>query len=122
MLITERRIARQVTENVLCTPLEEEIFREAGLRTRFVGHPLVDDLAASARVREYRVTMSLFGTLDNLNANFASDPPLADLEVLSLLTTGETNWRGTRSSQSEGETEAAMRLRENRERYVGDRE
>ncbi len=74
----------------------------------FAIEPVID-LAASARVREYRVTMSLFGTLDNLNANFSSDPPLADLEVLSLLTTGETNWRGTRSSQSEGETEAAMR-------------
>jgi len=74
----------------------------------FAIEPVID-LAASARVREYRVTMSLFGTLDNLNANFSSDPPLADLEVLSLLTTGETSWRGTRSSQAEGETEAAMR-------------
>lgn len=74
----------------------------------FAIEPVID-LAASARVREYRVTMSLFGTLDNLNANFSSDPPLADLEVLSLLTTGETNWRGSQSSQSEGETEAAMR-------------
>jgi len=74
----------------------------------FAIEPVID-LAASARVREYRVTMSLFGTLDNLNANFSSDPPLADLEVLSLLTTGETSWRGTRSLQAEGETEAAMR-------------
>ena len=74
----------------------------------FAIEPVID-LAASARVREYRVTMSLFGTLDNLNANFSSDPPLADLEVLSLLTTGETSWRGNRSVQAEGETEAAMR-------------
>jgi len=74
----------------------------------FAIEPVID-LAASARVREYNVTMSLFGTLDSLNANFSSDPPLADLEVLSLLTTGETNWRGSQSSQSEGETEAAMR-------------
>jgi hypothetical protein len=74
----------------------------------FAIEPVID-LAASARVREYRVTMSLFGTLDNLNANFSSDPPLADLEVLSLLTTGETSWRGSRSIQAEGETEAAMR-------------
>ena len=74
----------------------------------FAIEPVID-LAASARVREYNVTMSLFGTLDSLNANFSSDPPLADLEVLSLLTTGETNWRGSQSSQSQGETEAAMR-------------
>ena len=74
----------------------------------FAIEPVID-LAASARVREYNVTMSLFGTLDNLNANFSSDPPLADLEVLSLLTTGETTWRGTRSSDTAGETEAAMR-------------
>ena len=74
----------------------------------FAIEPVID-LAASARVREYNVTMSLFGTLDSLNANFSSDPPLADLEVLSLLTTGETTWRGTRSSQAAGESEAAMR-------------
>ncbi len=74
----------------------------------FAIEPVID-LAASARVREYNVTMSLFGALDSLNANFSSDPPLADLEVLSLLTTGETNWRGTQSSQASGETEAAMR-------------
>ena len=74
----------------------------------FAIEPVID-LAATARVREYNVTMSLFGALDSLNANFSSDPPLADLEVLSLLTTGETNWRGTQSSQAAGETEAAMR-------------
>jgi len=74
----------------------------------FAIEPVID-LAASTRVREYNVTMSLFGTLDSLNANFSSDPPLADLEVLSLLTTGETRWRGSQSSQAEGETEAAMR-------------
>jgi translocation and assembly module TamB len=74
----------------------------------FAIEPVVD-LAASARVREYNVTMNLAGTLNNLNANFSSDPPLADLEVLSLLTTGETSWRGTQSSQAQGETTAAMR-------------
>jgi translocation and assembly module TamB len=66
----------------------------------------VIDLAASARVREYDVTLNLFGTLDRLNASFSSDPPLADLEVLSLITTGEETWTGPSSSVN-GEASAA---------------
>ena len=49
----------------------------------------VIDLAATTRVREYNVTLNLSGSLDRLNATFSSDPPLGDLEVLALLTTGE---------------------------------
>ncbi|MGB5889490.1 MAG: translocation/assembly module TamB domain-containing protein, partial [Thermoanaerobaculia bacterium] len=49
----------------------------------------VIDLAATTRVREYNVTLNLSGSFDRLNASFSSDPPLGDLEVLALLTTGE---------------------------------
>ncbi|MEE8277301.1 MAG: translocation/assembly module TamB domain-containing protein, partial [Thermoanaerobaculia bacterium] len=49
----------------------------------------VIDLVASTDVREYDVTLNLSGTPERLNVSFTSDPPLADLEVLSLLTAGE---------------------------------
>jgi len=48
----------------------------------------VIDLTADATTREYEITMSLSGPIDKVNATFASDPPLADLEILSLLATG----------------------------------
>lgn len=48
----------------------------------------VIDLAATTEVRNYDITLNLAGTLDRLNATFSSDPPLADLEVVSLLTLG----------------------------------
>ena len=51
----------------------------------------VIDLLARTRMREYDVTLSLSGTLDRLNIDLSSNPPLADLEVLALLTgAGET--------------------------------
>ncbi len=52
----------------------------------------VIDLVARADVREYDITLNLSGTLENLNLRYTSNPPLADLEVLSLLTTGEETW------------------------------
>jgi len=48
----------------------------------------VIDLEASTEVRRYDVQLVLSGTLDRLNASFSSNPPLADLEILGLLTTG----------------------------------
>ena len=53
--------------------------------------PIVD-LVARADVREYDITLNLSGTFENLNLRYTSNPPLADLEVLSLLTTGEETW------------------------------
>jgi lipid-A-disaccharide synthase len=47
-----RRMARFLDEMLCIFPFEEEIFREAGLRTRFVGHPLVDDLAGERALVE----------------------------------------------------------------------
>ncbi len=52
------------------------------------------DLVARSKVRDYDVTLNLSGSLNRLQVNLASDPPLPDLEVLSLLTTGETLTRG----------------------------
>lgn len=50
--------------------------------------PIID-LVAKTKVDEYNVTLTLSGPLERLEATFASDPPLADLDVLSLLTTGQ---------------------------------
>lgn len=41
-----RKMARFLDEMLCIFPFEEEIFTNAGLKTRFVGHPLVDDLAS----------------------------------------------------------------------------
>jgi translocation and assembly module TamB len=48
----------------------------------------VIDFVATTEVRSYDITLNLSGTLDRLDATFTSDPPLADLEVVSLLTLG----------------------------------
>ena len=48
------------------------------------------DLVATTEVRDYDITLQLSGTLERLDVNFLSDPPLADLDVLALLTTGQT--------------------------------
>jgi autotransporter translocation and assembly factor TamB len=47
------------------------------------------DLVAKTEVSSYQVTLNLNGPLDRLRATFASDPPIPDLEVLSLLATGD---------------------------------
>jgi translocation and assembly module TamB len=60
--------------------------------------PLLD-LEATTRVSNYDVRLSLFGGLDRLNATFSSDPPLPDLEVLSLLLSGSPGRRGDERTQ-----------------------
>jgi hypothetical protein len=67
----------------------------------------VIDLAATTRVREYNVTLNLSGSLERLNATFSSDPPLGDLEVLALLTTGEESL--ARVGTTEEEDAAGLR-------------
>lgn len=47
------------------------------------------DLVAETTIRQYDVTLDLSGSLERPVANFSSNPPLADLDVLSLLTTGQ---------------------------------
>lgn len=49
----------------------------------------VIDFVATTDVRSFDITLNLSGTVDRLNATFTSDPPLADLEIVSLLTTGQ---------------------------------
>ncbi len=49
----------------------------------------VIDLAARAELRDYDVTLNLSGTLDRLDVAVASDPPLADVDVLALIAGAE---------------------------------
>lgn len=53
----------------------------------------VVDLVATAEVREYDLTLDLSGKIDNLQVRLASDPPLSDLDVVSLLATGQAPQR-----------------------------
>jgi len=65
----------------------------------------VVDLVASAEIREYDVTLDLSGKVDNLQVRVASDPPLSDLDVLSLLATGQAPQRaglGTSGGNDQG--------------------
>ena len=56
----------------------------------------VIDVVVTTEVAEYDVRMTLFGSPERLQTSFASDPPLSDLEVLSLLLGGAQG----RSSES----------------------
>jgi hypothetical protein len=60
----------------------------------------VIDLVAKTRMREFDVTLSLSGTPDRLQTEFVSNPPLAELEVLALLTGGRDP--GSRSADRSG--------------------
>ncbi|MEM7351231.1 MAG: translocation/assembly module TamB domain-containing protein, partial [Acidobacteriota bacterium] len=46
------------------------------------------DLVAVTRVREFDITLAVDGTFDRLATRFSSEPPLPDLEVFRLLTSG----------------------------------
>ncbi len=50
--------------------------------------PIID-LVATTTVREYDITLTLAGKLDTLQAKVSSNPPLADLDIVGLLTTGQ---------------------------------
>ncbi len=46
-------------------------------------------IAAETTVKGYRIKMNLEGQLDHFNMSLSSDPPLKEMEVLSLLTVGQ---------------------------------
>ncbi|MEM1202867.1 MAG: translocation/assembly module TamB domain-containing protein [Acidobacteriota bacterium] len=47
------------------------------------------DLVATTRLRDFDVTLALFGSLDRLETRFSSQPPLPDVEVFRLLAGGD---------------------------------
>ncbi|MGB8259006.1 MAG: translocation/assembly module TamB domain-containing protein, partial [Terracidiphilus sp.] len=48
------------------------------------------DLNATARVEDYDITLGLHGTPEKLTANYRSDPPLPEADVVALLALGRT--------------------------------
>lgn len=68
--------------------------------------PLLD-FVARTRIDQYDVTVRLGGTLDRLETNFASDPPLPDLDVLSLLSSGAPLGETTTTASASGVGPAA---------------
>lgn len=48
------------------------------------------DIRAESRVRQWTITLVITGTPENLDFQLSSDPPLEDVDILSLLTTGKT--------------------------------
>ena len=58
------------------------------------------DLVASATVREFDVRLNVFGPLGQLETSVSSTPPMASLDVLSLLTTGSSDTLGEFGSGS----------------------
>ena len=50
--------------------------------------PIID-LALKAEVQSYEITLTLTGTLEKLNAKFASNADLADIDILLLLANGQ---------------------------------
>jgi translocation and assembly module TamB len=71
----------------------ENEFEVERARLSFVSSTRIDpiiDLVATTDVREYDITLTLSGRVESLQARVASDPPLSDLDVVALLTTGQT--------------------------------
>lgn len=68
------------------------------------------DLEATARVRSYEVLLQLDGTLDRLQVEVASDPPLPELDVMALVAGGRPLARQARpalpGSSDEGRLDA----------------
>jgi translocation and assembly module TamB len=50
----------------------------------------VIDVEASARVRDYDITLGFHGTPDKLNITYRSEPPLPSPDIISLLAFGRT--------------------------------
>jgi translocation and assembly module TamB len=48
------------------------------------------DLEASARVRDYDITLGFHGQVDKLNATYSSEPPLPTADIIALLAMGRT--------------------------------
>jgi hypothetical protein len=69
------------------------------------------DIEADTRIRSYRVTLRVSGTLDRVTPTLTSDPPLSSLQILALLA-GQTesevaNLTQTEARQDQGRLAAA---------------
>jgi translocation and assembly module TamB len=60
------------------------------------------DLEASTRVSDYDVTIGLNGTVDKLNVNYRSEPPLPSADIIALLALGRTREESASLANSSG--------------------
>ncbi|HUF78640.1 MAG TPA: translocation/assembly module TamB domain-containing protein [Thermoanaerobaculia bacterium] len=75
----------------------ENDFEVERLRLTFASPTRIDpiiDLVAFTEVRSYEVTLNLSGRVDVLRVQVSSDPPLSDLDIVALLTTGQPPGEG----------------------------
>jgi hypothetical protein len=61
------------------------------------------DVRAEADVRSYRLRLDLSGDLEHLRLNISSDPPLSNVDILSLLTTGKSDQMGVENPRHQAE-------------------
>ncbi len=65
------------------------------------------DIQAETRVREYQIRLALSGTAEQSTLSLVSDPPLSDVDILSLLALGKTGEELTGKGTGVGMSEAA---------------
>ncbi|HEV2845589.1 MAG TPA: translocation/assembly module TamB domain-containing protein [Thermoanaerobaculia bacterium] len=69
----------------------------------------VIDLVATTEIQQFNITLTIGGTLNQPDINFASDSNLADLEILGLIATGERPDLNPVSAQPTNQDAAASR-------------
>ena len=62
------------------------------------------DLEATARVRDYDITLGFHGPIDKLSATYNSDPPLPTADIIALLAVGRTREETALRQQPETST------------------
>jgi len=65
------------------------------------------DLIASAQVRSYDVRLNVFGPAEDLQTSLSSTPPMSNLDIVSMLTTGSADTLGEFGSTSVTDTGGA---------------
>ncbi len=65
------------------------------------------DIQAETRVREYQIRLAVSGTAERSTLSFISDPPLSDVDILSLLALGKTGPELAGKESGVGMSEAA---------------
>ena len=82
----------------------------------------VFDVAAEANVRNYRVRLTASGTLDDIDADVSSEPPLRQTDILQLLSGApEANLRQARTDEPTGAVSAANLLSQQFSSTIGSR-
>lgn len=93
--------------NVFFNGTEYHLERGDVLFTNPVRIEPIVNIEASARVREYDITLSFHGTTDKLNTTYRSDPPLPSQDIIALLALGRTREEGLSSPTNTSFTETA---------------